>query len=191
MGSNDNWQDTDQAAIAATGLAPSDPRESALIATLSPAAYTVIESGVSSSQGIALIEVYDIDPDSASSLVNISTRAVVQSGDSVMIGGIIVSGTSAGQFVVRALGPSLAAAHISDPLPNPALQIFDAHGNVIASNDDWRESQQTELQSSGLAPSDDHESAILRFLSPGSYTAIVRSVNSSVTGVALIEFYRL
>ena len=187
---NDNWNEADPAAILATGLQPADPRESALLATLPPGAYTVIQSGAQQSTGIGLVEVYDVDAGSASSLINISTRAVVRSGDHVMIGGIAVGGASAGQFVVRAIGPSLAAAGIPDPLPNPVLQLHDINGNMIAFNDDWRQTQEGELQASGLAPSNDFEAAIVRTLPPGNYTAIVRSISPSTAGVALVEIYR-
>ncbi|MFL6594112.1 MAG: hypothetical protein ACJ8HQ_01600, partial [Chthoniobacterales bacterium] len=109
----------------------------------------------------------------------------------VMIGGIVVGGSGAGQFVVRALGPSLAAFGIVDPLPNPVLQLHDSNGTMIALNDDWHDdAEASQLAALGLAPGNDLEPAILRTLPPGNYTAIVRSISPSVTGVALVEIYR-
>ena len=191
LATNDNWQDTDPVAISATGLAPGDPRESALIMTLPPGAYTVIESGAQSTEGIALVEVYDLETGSASLLANISTRGVVEAGDRVMIGGVIVAGVDPGRFVVRALGPSLGTFGIPDPLGNPSLDLHDGNGNTIASNDNWRDDPQADdLQGLGLAPGDDLEPAVVRTLAPGNYTAIVRSVDPNNVGVALVEIYR-
>ena len=190
MAANDDWADTQQAEINASGLAPSDPREAALITTLQPGAYTVIESGFQGGQGVGLVEVYDADGSALTQLVNISTRSLVQGGDNVMIGGIIVGGAQAGRFILRAIGPSLAAAGIANPLPNPLLEIYDSQGNRIGLNDDWREAQEAELQASGLAPTHDRESAISGMLVPGAYTAIVRSINGSITGIGLVEIYR-
>lgn len=192
IGSNDNWQDGSNAAeISSVGLALDDARESAVLFTLTPGAYTAIERGVQSSQGIGLVEVFDLERDSDSVVANISTRGVVQGGDNVMIGGIIVGGDQAGTFVVRALGPSLGQRGVTDPLPNPTLELRDSSGNLLAYNDDWAQGQKAELESLGFAPSDDLEAALVQSLSPGSYTAIVRSVSPNVTGVALVEFYRI
>ncbi len=94
------------------------------------------------------------------------------------------------RVLVRALGPSLASFGIASPLANPTLSLRDANGNIIASNDDWKDSQQTDIAAAGAAPSNDRESAILTLLAPGNYTAIVAGKNAT-TGVALIEFYNL
>ncbi|HEX8678654.1 MAG TPA: hypothetical protein VF683_01735 [Chthoniobacterales bacterium] len=190
IAANDNWAESDPATIAASGFQPQDGRESAVVATLDPGAYTVILSGAQNGQGVALVEVYDLDSTSPTTLVNISTRGVVRAGDNVMIGGLVVSGASAGQFVVRAVGPSLAAQGIPDPLPNPVLQLHDINGNMIGFNDDWDQSPPGELQSMGLAPSSELEAAIVSTLPPGNYTAIVRSISPSTSGVALVEIYR-
>ena len=190
IAANDNWADSDAAAISATGLQPPDGREAAVIATLNPGAYTVILSGAQNGQGVALVEVYDLESSAPTTLVNISTRGVVQGGDNVMIGGLVVAGSSPGEFVVRAIGPSLAAQGIPDPLPNPVLQLHDINGNMIAFNDDWRQSQPAELEFLGLAPGNDLDASIVTTLPPGNYTAIVRSISPAVTGVALVEIYR-
>jgi hypothetical protein len=119
-------------------------------------------------------------------------RAFVGTGSDVLIGGTIIrgNGTSLLRVLVRALGPSLASAGVTTPLANPTLSLRDANGNVIASNDNWKDSQQAAIAATGKAPPNDNESAILGLLAPGNYTAIVAGKNGT-TGVALIEFYSL
>jgi len=121
--------------------------------------------------------------------VNISTRGLVQTGDDVLIGGFIIGGSEARQLVLRAIGPSLAGQGISNPLLDPTLELHDVNGVLIASNDDWKENE-AEIEATGLAPTDDRESALVIDLNPGNYTAIVRG-SSSLTGVALVEAYDL
>jgi hypothetical protein len=190
IATNDDWKST-QSAIQSTGLAPSDDREAAIVMTLSPGAYTAIESGKNSTTGIGLIEVYDLEQSGTAKIANISTRGSVGSGNNVMIGGLIVGGDGAGaRVLVRAIGPSLATSGILDPLPNPMLQLHDANGAVIGADADWKDVQQLEIQATGLAPGDDKEAAILATLSPGAFTAIVIGENGG-TGVSLVEIYRL
>jgi phospholipase/lecithinase/hemolysin len=188
--SNDNWKDTQEAEIAATGIAPTNELESALITTLAPGSYTVILRGQDNGTGIGLVEAYDLDSAARSSLANISTRGFVQSGDNVLIAGFIIGSGGSDTIVVRALGPSLAAAGVISPLSDPTLDLYDANGSVIRSDDNWRDSQEGLITSTALAPNDDAESAIIRALAPGNYTAIVRGKNGS-TGVALVEVYNL
>jgi phospholipase/lecithinase/hemolysin len=188
--SNDNWKDTQEAEIAATGIAPANELESALIATLVPGSYTVILRGQENGTGIGLVEAYDLDSAARSSLANISTRGFVQSGDNVLIAGFIIGSGGSDTILVRALGPSLAAAGVINPLPDPTLDLYDANGSVIRSDDNWRDSQESLITSTALAPNDDAEAAIIRALAPGNYTAIVRGKNGS-TGVALVEVYNL
>lgn len=191
IASNDNWQDSDETGITATGLAPSNLLESAMIETLGPGGYTAVMSGKNGTTGIGLVEVYDLDQAADSQLANISTRAAVQTGNDVMIGGFILGGGGAGTTVlVRALGPSLTQFGVTGALPNPTLELRDSNGALIRSNDDWKDTQQTEIEGQGLSPSDDLESAILATLSPGGYTAIVAG-KDGVTGVGLVEVYRL
>jgi hypothetical protein len=92
--------------------------------------------------------------------------------------------------IVRAIGPSLTQFGIGDALLDPVLELHDGSGNLVTQNDDWRSDQEQAITDSGLAPSDDHESAILTTLAPGGYTAIVRGKNNT-TGVALVEVYNL
>lgn len=188
---NDNWKDTQQAEIEASGLAPQNDLESAIIATLSPANYTAIVSGKNAMTGVGLVEAYDLDSAADSQLANISTRGFVQTGDNVMIGGFILGGgTGASTVVVRALGPSLSQFGIANPLADPTLELHDGNGLLIQSNDNWKETQQAEIEAAGLAPSNDRESAIVANLSPGAYTAIVAGKDGGI-GVGLVEVYNL
>lgn len=190
---NDNWRDSQEAEIQATGLAPTDDRESAIVTNLySPGKYTaLVKSADGSSSGVALVEVYDLNQTAGALLANLSTRGSVQTGEAVMIGGFIVGGATAGNdVVVRAIGPSLSSAGVANALADPTLQLYDKNGTVIASNDNWKDSQQAEVQATGLAPSNDLESAIRATLLPGNYTAVVAGKNGS-TGVGLVEVYNL
>jgi N-acetylneuraminic acid mutarotase len=210
IASNDNWMTTiiggiitsnQVAEIRASGHAPTDGRESAIIADLPPGNYTAIVRGVDNMIGVALVEAYDLSPETNSILGNISTRAFVQTGDNVMIGGFIVQGPQAKRVIIRAIGPELSAPpfNIPNALADPTLELHDHTGALIGSNDNWQHtiiggiittSQVHDITNSGYAPSDPRESAIIADLPPGNYTAIVRGVNST-TGVALVEVYDL
>ena len=136
---NDNWQDTQQAEIEATGIPPQDFHESAIVATLQPGAYTATLAEATGGTGVGLVEIYDLDTATNGKLVNISTRGSVQTADNVMIGGFALGGSSINpaKVVVRALGPSLVQAGISNPLSNPTLQLFDSNGQSVVFNDNW------------------------------------------------------
>jgi T5SS/PEP-CTERM-associated repeat protein len=189
---NDDWQTTQKQEIIATGIPPTNPLESAIVATLDPGTYTAILRGKNDGTGIGLVEAYDIDQSADSQLANISTRGLVQTGDSVMIGGFIVGGggTGSSTVVVRAIGPSLASVGVSGALANPALELHNSDGDIIAFNDDWQDTQKSEIQADKLAPASPLESAIEAEAVPGNYTAIVRGVNNT-TGVGLVEVYNL
>jgi hypothetical protein len=159
------------------------------LVTLQPGAYTAIVRDLDNQPGLALVEVYDLDPKD-SLLANISTRGKVQTADNVMIGGFIIGGVDPTKVLVRAIGPSLTANGIALPLADPVLELHDANGDMISTNDNWRSTQQTDIIATGIPPSDDRESAIIATVQPGSYTAIVRG-QSSTTGVALVEVYNL
>jgi hypothetical protein len=191
IASNDNWKQTQQAAIQATGIPPSDDRESAIIATLvaQSSGYTAIVRGKNSTTGVALVEVYDLDPAADSKLANISTRARVETGDNVMIGGFIV-GPGATEVLVRGIGPSLTNAGVPGALQDPTLELHNQQGALIGANDNWKTTQQAAIQATGIPPTDDRESAILAILSPGGNTAILRGKNST-TGVGLVEVYAI
>ena len=192
IATNDNWQ-TDPAAseLSANGIAPANNQEAATIQTLAPGSYTAIVRGSNNSTGMGLIELYDLSPAANSLVANISTRGFVDTGDNVLIGGFIVGPGSSGRVAVRAMGPSLTNAGISDALANPFLEIHDNNGALMKTNDDWQtDPSASEIQSAGLAPANANEAAMLSPLTPGLYTAIVRGQGSS-TGVALVEAYNL
>ena len=154
--------------------------------------YTAILKGVSGGIGIGLVEIYDLDLSADSFLGNVSTRGFVGVDDDVLIGGFIVAGDEASlsQILIRAIGPSLGSKGVGDPLANPELELHDQNGALTASNDNWKDTQQSEIEATGLAPTDDRESAILQPLADGPYTAIVRGVDNT-TGVGLVEVYNL
>ena len=188
---NDNWKNTQQAEITAAGLAPPDDREAALIATLSAGNYTAIVSGKNGGTGVTLAEVYDLDQAADSRLANISTRATVGTGTDVLIGGFITgSKIGATRVAIRALGPSLQQFGIANPLPDPRLELRDANGALLASNDNWQSDagQAALITGYGLAPPNSVESAIAISLAPAPYTAIVTGKNNQ-TGIGLIEIY--
>ena len=188
--SNNNWKDTQEAAIIATTLAPTNDLESAILITLDPGSYTVILRGVNSGTGIGLVEAYDLDSTGGSVLANTSTRGFVSGGDNALIAGFIIGNGGSDTVVVRAIGPSLADAGVTTPLADPTLDLYDENGTIIRSNNNWQETQEGLIQSTGLAPTNVLESAIMRSLTPGNYTAVVRG-NELGNGVALVEVYNL
>jgi uncharacterized delta-60 repeat protein len=193
IGSNDNWQDTQRSQIIDTGLAPTNDFESAIVTTLAPGAYTAIVQGKAMTTGTALVEIFDVDQNANAEITNLSARGFVGTGDDVLIGGgVVISGNtgSAARVLVRAIGPSLGTMGVVGSLLDPTLSLRDSNGNLIATNDNWKDSQQSEIAGTGLAPTDDRESAILALLAPGSYTAIVAG-KQAITGAALVEFYNL
>jgi hypothetical protein len=187
---DDNWQSTANSNEIPPTYRPPDPRESAILATLQPGSYTAIMAGSNASTGIGLIEVYDFDDSVDSKLSNISTRGFVGTDNDVMIGGLITAGgNGSAEVVVRAMGPSLAQFGIANFLTDPTLAIYNSNGALVSSNDNWRNSQETAIQGTGLAPASDFESAILATLPAGNYTAVVAGKDGG-TGVALVEAYR-
>jgi hypothetical protein len=190
IGSNNNWKDAQEAEIEATNIAPTNDAESAILASLAPGAYTVILRGADATVGNGLVDFYDLDSSLDSRLPNISSRGSVQTGDGVMIVGFIVGGAEDGVVLARAIGPSLTQFGVAGALADPTLELHDASGAVIASNDDWKDSQEAAITATGIPPNNDKESAILATLAPGNYTAIVRGALNT-TGVALVEAYQL
>jgi hypothetical protein len=190
IGGNDDWK-TDQQNVEATGLAPSNDRESAVVITLDPGLYTVVMRGKNNSSGIGVVEVYDIGFQANARLANVSTRGFVGTGDNVLIGGFFAGPQTAAftGVVVRAIGPSLSQFGVPQAMADPMIELHNGNGDTIATNDDWQSDQKTQIQATGLAPSDSRESAILfQHFEPGPYTAIVRGKNSTV-GVGLVEIY--
>jgi len=208
IASNDDWQHTiiggvirnDQVQwIRSSGHAPTDPRESAIIATLAPGNYTAIVRGVNDTRGVGLVEVYDQQHFRDKVLGNLSTRSFVQTGDDVMIGGFVVQGSGVKRVIVRAIGPELSQHGVPNPLADPILELHNSTGALIAHNDNWMTTilggiitrdQVQDIRNSGHAPTDPSESVIIATLAPGNYTAVVRGVNAT-TGVGLVEVYDL
>src|SRR5204863_2000688 len=192
---NDNWMDdpVQKALIMATGLAPSNNLESAIIATLPPGSYTGILKGKNNGVGVGLVELYDVGQAADSRLGNISTRGFVATGGDIMIAGFILGGnTGTTNVVVRGIGPSLTPLGVPNALANPQLELRNSAGTVIRSNNDWMDdpAQKALIMAAGLAPGNNLESAIYETLGPGQYTALLSGVNSG-TGVALVEAYDL
>ena len=186
--SNNNWQDANNKQdIIDSGIPPTNDLESAILIILQPGGYTAIMRGADNTNGIGVVEAYDLDRTGSSIFANISTRALVQTGDNVLIGGFIVVGSFPQRVIVRALGPSTG---VPGALADPTLEIHDGNGNMIGSNDDWRSTQEGTIIGTGIPPASDAESAIVQMLTTGNYTAIVRGADNT-TGVAVVEVYAL
>lgn len=190
---NNDWRQYEQV-VKDTGIPPPHDLESAIVAELVPGAYTAIIDDIATRTGIALVEIYDLgtvgdDPSDDSRLAQLSTRGWVWTGDNVMIGGFIITEKPT-RVIIRAIGPTLTPHNIQTPLQDPTLALHDGSGTLIMSNDNWRSDQEQEIIDTGVPPTDDRESAIVRTLSAGNYTAIVRGKNDS-TGIALVEVYDL
>ena len=190
---NDNWRDTQEALIQGTIYQPGDDRESAIIQTLQPGAYTAILTGKNQTTGVGLVEAYDNDQAAASKLANISTRGFVQTGSNVMIGGFILGGdTGDTQVAIRGIGPSLTQSGLSNVLADPTLELHDSNGATLVSNDNWQDdpASASQLSANGLALQNNLESGIFATLPPGAYTAILAG-KSGGTGIGLLEVYNL
>jgi cyclophilin family peptidyl-prolyl cis-trans isomerase len=196
IASNDNWQtDPNSQGVLDAGIAPTDPNESAILLTLDSddvgIGYTAVVHGANNGTGVGLVEVYDVDAGPGSSVLNISTRADVGTGDNVLIGGFIVFGEGDQRVLVRAIGPSLAGA-VPDPLADPTLTLVDGQGTQVDFNDDWQENPDAaEIEATTIPPSNTKESAVIQTLSPGNYTAIVKGTGATPTGTGLVEVYAL
>jgi cyclophilin family peptidyl-prolyl cis-trans isomerase len=187
--SNDNWTTApNKQEISDTGRAPGSSQEPAILTALAPGKYTAIVRGSANTTGVALVEVYDQDSGPGSLLANLSTRGKVGTGANVMIGGVIV--TDDKTVLVRALGPTLTQFGVANALPDPALELRNAQGALVDSNDNWQTSpQKTQIQATGYAPPNAAEPALYVSLPTGNYTAIVRGVGPAPTGTALVEVY--
>jgi hypothetical protein len=190
IASNNNWRDTQEQAIKDTGIPPTNDLESAIVQTLQPGAYTAVLRGNNNSTGVAVVEAYDLQQSPTSVFANISTRGFVQTGDKIMIGGMILVGPDPATVLLRGIGPSLAASDIAQPLSDPKLDLYNGQGTPVASNDNWKDSQQANIQATGAAPTNDAEAAMVVDLIPGNYTALLSGVDGG-TGVAVFEAYSL
>ena len=189
---NDNWRQTQEAEIQATGIPPTDDLEAAIMATLAPGAYTAIMRGNGTTSGIALVEAYDLDQGVDSKLANLSTRAFVSTGDNLVIAGFMLGGNppQAGddRIVVRGIGPSLLT--VTNPLADPTLELRDGNGALLIANNDWQDNpvQAAEITAAGLEPTNNLESALAATLPPGLYTALLAGLNNG-TGIGIVEVY--
>ncbi len=192
LASNDNWKQTQQAEIEASGIPPTNDAEAAVVLNLNAGSYTVIERGKADGTGVGLVEIYDLARAFGAEVVNISTRGFVGTESNVMIAGFIVSGVTGGTstVIVRALGPSLGLAGVASPLADPVLELHDSNGAVVATNDSWKSDQEAAIEATGVPPTNDAEAAIVATLVSGSYTAIESGKNGG-TGVGLVEVYNL
>ena len=173
------------------------PNKADTFSPLSFASHTGKFASVSSNAGVTLHAtgiLTTVDPAKAAPETgqarNLSTRANVQTGDNVVIGGFIVTGPagSTKKIIVRGIGPSLASVGIMDSLADPYLELH--HGaNVVASNDNWQE-HAAAVKATRLAPSSPLESAIVATLAPGAYTVVLHGAHNE-TGVGLVEIYDL
>ena len=189
---NDDWENDPGAdQIAANGLAPTNPSEAATVQTLDPGAYTFVVTGKDPIPGIGLVEAYDLLSLATSKLANLSTRGMVGTGDDVLIGGFIIGDVDSSTVVLRAIGPSLDSAGVTDPLSDPMLTVYDANGAAIAGNDNWQDDlSATDLVARELAPTDAAEAATILHLPAGAYTTIVNGANDTL-GVGLVEVFDL
>ena len=190
---NDNWRDTQEAEIQATGIPPTDDLESAIVVTLPPGSYTALVRGKDNTSGMALIEVYDLDREVDSKLANLSTRALVGNDEDIVIAGFLLSDESTmDRVIVRGIGPSLAPGVFpaSAVLVNPTLELRDSNGALLVANDDWQDNavQAAEITAANLAPSSSLESGIAVTLPPGLYTALLSGVSNG-TGIGIVEVY--
>jgi hypothetical protein len=194
---NNNWRDTQEAEIQATGIPPTNNLEAAIDATLDPGAYTAIVRGngntAADRTGVALVEVYDLNQTVASKLANLSTRAFVSTGDNIVIAGFLLSDSNLDdRLVVRGIGPSLAPGilPVDAVLADPTLELRDTNGALILANNDWQDNgaQAAEILAAGLAPTNALESGIAATLPPGLYTALLAGRNNNV-GIGVVEVY--
>ena len=198
VATNNDWKNTqvgglitgDQSAeISASGLAPANDAESAIIANLAPGSYTAVVRGVGDTTGTGVVDAYDLGSASPARLANIATRGLIQPGDKLMIAGFIVQDAPA-QTVVRAIGPSLLALGISNALPDTTLQVRNQNGVLLVENDDWKTNQRAQLESLGLQPSHGLEAALVTTIPPGQYTAQVRG-KGDASGIGVVQVYFL
>ena len=187
LAGNDNWRETQQDELKATTIPPTSDYDSAIVRTLAPGAYTVVLGGKGATTGVGLVEVYDLDLAADSQLVNIATRGRVGAGDDVLICGTIAVGSGTTTVLFRGLGPS---TNVPGALNDPIMELHDGQGATIATNDNWQDTQADAIQNTTIPPNDPREAAILRDLTPGAYTAVVRGKNGT-TGIAVIEAYQL
>jgi len=196
------------AQVGAFALVPSSA-DAGVETTLAPGSYTLHVFDASGVGGAVLMEIYDVNPSplaDTTKLVNISARGAVSQGAGALIGGFVVSGTSNETVLIRGIGPGLASYGVTGPLADPELSVYDASGNLVASNKAWgvqvqASPYQEAVTAAGIASADaaagafalaagSADTALIASLPPGSYTFEVTSASNS-TGQALGEVYEL
>jgi hypothetical protein len=183
------------ASLGAFGL-PANSADSAVDVTLAAGTtYTAQISGVNSTTGVALAELYDADGANATSrLINVSTRALCGSGSNVLIAGFVIGGSGTDTLVIRGVGPGLSQFGVTGVLATPQLTVFDSSGNAVATNTGWGNSATLSAAFSQVGafplPAGSADSALLVTLPAGNYTAEVAGTNNS-TGIALVEVYEV
>jgi hypothetical protein len=190
---NDNWKDDQRTEIEATGLQPSDDRESVIVTTLVPGNYTAQLIGKGGTTGVGTVEVYDANVPADSELANLSTRGFVQTGNNVMIAGFSLgAGSASTDVAIRGIGPSLSNFGLNNVLADPTLELRDSNGALLITNDDWQSDpvSAAKLTAHGLGLSNSKESGIYTTLQPGQFTAIIAG-KSGGTGIALVEIYHV
>lgn len=186
---NDDWQEHANMHLIPADLRPSNSQESVIVTTLAPGAYTAIVNGINGEEGIGLIEVFEMSNTGETRLINIATRGFVGTGDSVLIAGLVISGTGTQKVVIRAKGPSLSALGVSGALIDPNVTLF-LGATVIDSNNNWQEHANADKIPTNLIPTENKEAALYKELSAGAYTAIVTGADDS-TGVAIVEVFEV
>ena len=187
---NNDWAtDSNAGQLQAYGLAPSDPHEAALSRTLATGSYLLVVRGAGNTTGIGQLEMYDLSQPPTATVSNMSARGLIAGGD-LLIGALTVTGRASQTVLFRAIGPELISQGIAFALRDPTLEVYDVNGNLIASNDNWKSNQQTQIQATGLAPTDDREAAILLNLQPGLYFTVVRGAGGTI-GIAQAEAFAL
>jgi hypothetical protein len=188
VAASDSWRETQQDEVQATTIPPSNDYEPAIVKSLAPGNYTAVLAGKGGTTGTGVVEAYDLDLGADSRLANISTRGFVDRGDNVLIGGTIVVGNGSTNVLFRALGPSVP--NVSNLLQDPTLELHDGQGGIIATNDNWEDTQAEAIRQTTIPPPDPREAAILQQLTPGGYTVIVRGKDNTI-GIAVVEAYQL
>lgn len=198
IATNDNWDPADAVTMSDAGAFALTPgsKDAVIVTTLNPGSYTAIVSGVNRSSGISLVEVYDVG--GSSRLINISTRAQVGTGSSILISGLIVGpATGTRHLLIRAAGPALTPFNVTGVLADPTITVLS--GNTpVATNDNWSSDATTTaaltaaMAQAGAFPFTvgSKDSALLLDLAAGPYTVQVSGVNNT-SGVALLECYDL
>lgn len=193
LGENAGWrQHQDWRLLQSLDLAPSQDDEPGMVATLWPGSYTAVVSSEGGTEGLGIVEAFNIDNLTTGRLINLSTRGNVGVNDQALIAGLIIA-NQARTVVVRTQGPALARFGVVNAVGDTMLKIIDQKdGSIVAENDDWQTDPRngrlrTDL--SAFAPTDGREAALVVTLPPGAYTAIVSAKNAA--GVGLVEAFEV